>query len=117
MEKPSPIDRRKYPRVRTDAVMAIRRVDEDTKLAHGVDLGIGGIRFFSVGLELELGDRIEVTFTLGRDTATVVGKTIRVIDLDAFTQEVALSFLEVAPGTLEKFYEYGLAEEGDGSGD
>jgi hypothetical protein len=111
MKKAPSIDRRKYPRVRTDAVMAIRRLDESSKLAHGVDLGLGGIRFFCVGLELELGDLIEVTFTIGRDTATVVGRAIRTIDLDAFTQEVALAFVDLVPATLEKFYELGLGEE------
>jgi glutamate formiminotransferase len=111
MEKPDSVDRRKYARIRTDAVMAIRRVEDAAKLAHAVDLSVGGIRFHCVGLELNLGDLIEVTFNLGDQTATVVGRTLRLIDLDAFTQEVAIGFVEVEPEVLERFYELGLGDE------
>jgi glutamate formiminotransferase len=111
MDKPGNADRRKYPRIRTDAVMAIRRVEDAAKLAHAVDLSIGGIRFQCVGLELELGDTIEVTFNLGDRTTTVVGRTLRLTDLDAFTQEVALGFVEVDPEVLERFYDLGLGDE------
>jgi hypothetical protein len=111
MKKPESLDRRKYARIRTDAVMAIRRVEDAAKLAHAVDLSIGGIRFHCVGLELNLGDVLEVTFNLGDQTATVVGKTLRLTDLDAFTQEVAIGFVEVDPEVLERFYELGLGDE------
>jgi hypothetical protein len=88
------IDRRKYPRVRTDSLVSIRRIETPPPaLAHALDLSLGGIRFQCVGVELELGEVVSVTLTLGDRTATVVGKLVRVTDLDAFTQEVALAFL------------------------
>ena len=111
MQKPRPIDRRKYPRILTDALIAIRPVADLATLAQGLDLGVGGIRFQCVGLELELGDCIEVTFDLGGESAIVVGRTVRVTDLDAFTQEIGLAFAKIDPEIIERFYEAGLIEE------
>ena len=95
------IDRRKYPRVRTDSVVSIRRLGPPEVLAHALDLSLGGIRFQCVGVELELGEAVAVTLTLGNRTATVIGRLMRLTDLDAFTQEVALEFLECDQQTLE----------------
>jgi hypothetical protein len=113
MPKPSPSDRRKYPRVRTDAVVAIRRIDDGMQLAQGVDLGLGGIRFQCVGLDLDPGQPVEVTFNLGDRTSAVLGCIVRSTDLDPFTQEIALAFLHVDPETLERFYELGLTDDED----
>jgi hypothetical protein len=109
MRKPSPEDRRKYPRVRTDAVVAIRRMDDGLQLAHGVDLGIGGIRFQCVGLDLDPGQPVEVTLNLGDCTRSVIGQIVRCTDLDPFTQEIALAFVQVDPDTLDRFQELGLS--------
>lgn len=86
-------ERRKYPRVRTDSVVSIRRLDAPEMLAHATDLSLGGIRFECVGVELEVGETVCVTLTLDDRTASVVGRLVRVVELDAFTQEVALAFL------------------------
>jgi hypothetical protein len=88
-------DRRKFPRVRTDSVIAIARLDPEESLAHAIDLSLTGIRFQCVGIELSLGDVLRVTLTMGEKTITVTGQLVRVTDLDAFTQEVGLAFLEV----------------------
>lgn len=88
-------DRRKYPRIHTDAVVSIARIETSTSLGHAMDLSQGGIRFQCVGVELDLADVVRVTLTLGSDTIDVVGRMVRVVDLDAFTQEVALAFLDV----------------------
>ena len=88
-------DRRKYPRVHTDAVVSIARIETPTSLGHALDLSQGGIRFQCVGVELDLEDVVRVTLTLGCDTIDVVGVLVRIVELDAFTQEVALAFLDV----------------------
>ena len=41
-----------------------------------------------------------MTFNLGDRTVAVVGVLVRVTDLDAFTQEVALAFTQVDEDTL-----------------
>jgi PilZ domain len=96
----STFDRRKYPRVRTESLVSIARVDTRESLAHALDVSIGGIRFQCVGLEVDLGETLRVQLTIGDRTIQVVGKLVRVTDLDGFTQEVALSFTEVDDDTL-----------------
>ncbi|MFI5316128.1 MAG: PilZ domain-containing protein [Myxococcota bacterium] len=93
-------DRRKYPRVRTESLVSIARVDTRESLAHALDVSIGGIRFQCVGLEVDLGETLRVQLTIGSRTILVVGRLVRVTELDGFTQEVALSFTEVDPETL-----------------
>jgi hypothetical protein len=100
------VDRRKFPRVHTDSVVSISRVDTPASLGHALDVSLGGIRFQCVGVELELGDVVSVVMTLGRETLEVKGELLRVTDLDAFTQEVALGFTEVDPEALEILKEH-----------
>jgi hypothetical protein len=96
MDEETGSDRRKFPRVRTDSVISIARLDPPpTSLAHAIDLSMNGIRFQCVGVELVLGDLLRVTLTLGDETVTVEGQLVRVTDLDPFTQEVALAFSTV----------------------
>ena len=75
-------------------------MDSREALAHALDVSIGGIRFQCVGLEVELGEVLRVLLTIGERTLSVVGRLVRVTELDGFTQEVALSFTEVDPDTL-----------------
>ncbi len=114
MSKSDPSNRRKYPRVINEAVVSLRRLDSTPSLAHGLDVGVGGIRFQCVGLDLDLNESVEVTFNLGDCTESVVGQIVRITELDAFTQEIALAFLHVEPETLERFYEVGLASDDEG---
>ena len=96
----STFDRRKYPRVRTSRSCRSRAWTRARSLAHALDVSIGGIRFQCVGLEVDLGETLRVQLTIGDRTIQVVGKLVRVTDLDGFTQEVALSFTEVDAETL-----------------
>jgi c-di-GMP-binding flagellar brake protein YcgR len=93
-------DRRKYTRVMTESLVSIARVDAPSMLASALDLSAGGIRFQCVGLDLELGETIRVDLTLNEQTICVIGELVRVTDLDTFTQEVALSFLQVDPSAM-----------------
>ncbi len=106
-------ERRQYIRIRTDSVMSIRPIENRDHLVHGLDLGLGGVRFACVGLELELGALIEVTFNLGDQTPTVLGRIVRLTDLDSIAQEVGLTFVKVDPDVLERFYEFGLAGDAE----
>lgn len=100
MVKDDTFDRRKFPRVRTESLVSIARLGSQPALASALDLSRGGIRFQCVGLEVEQGERLRVTLTLGDQTVDVVGVLVRVTELDAFTQEVALTFARVDLETL-----------------
>ena len=107
--KDGTFDRRKYPRVRTESLVSIARVDTREALAQALDVSIGGIRFQCVGLEVELGEVLRVLLTIGDRTLSVVGKLVRVTELDGFTQEVALSFTEIDAEAL-RFLSSNLSE-------
>ena len=94
-------DRRKYPRVMTESIVSIERVSRPRGLAHALDLSMAGVRFQCVGLELDPGETVRVQLNLNDETVSVVGTLVRVTELDAFSQEVALTFMDVDPETQE----------------
>ncbi len=92
MDQPPQDNRRQYPRIRSEALVVVCRVEGEIQLGRGHDLGIGGVRFQCLDpFDFGLGEVIEVTLALGEDSVTVVGKTVRVIDKGQ-TREVALEF-------------------------
>ena len=101
LAKDPTFDRRKYPRVRTEAVVSIAQVEAKDVLAQAVDLSLNGIRFQCVGLDVVPGELLRVTLNLEGNEASAVPKLVRVTDLDAFTQELALTLIEVDARTLE----------------
>jgi hypothetical protein len=72
---------------------------------------VGGIRFQCPGQELEVGDVVEVTFTLEDHSATVTGKVVHVRELGLLSQEIALAFIEMDTVTLQRLHE--LVSSGD----
>ncbi len=93
-------ERRKYPRIATDQVISFAMVEASDQLGVSKNLSAGGIRFEAVGCELELGDRIRVTFNLGEHTVVAVGTVNWATELDALTLEVGLEFNEIDPEAL-----------------
>ena len=106
MAKDPTFDRRKYQRVMTEALVSIARVESADVVAHAVDLSEGGIRFQCVGLEVELGELLRVTLNLGGSEVSAVGKVVRITELDAFSEELALALVEVDARTLELLHEH-----------
>ncbi len=100
--KDDTFDRRKFPRIQTDALVSIARVNVEDVIGHAHDISIGGIRFRCVGLEIDQGEILRVTLNLEGAIVCVVGEVRRVTDLDAFTQEFAISFVEVDAETAIK---------------
>ena len=94
-------NRRKYPRVMTESLVSVGRIDAREALAHALDLSVGGLRFQCVGLDVRLGDMLKVTITLGERTMSLIGQLVRVDQLDEFTQEVALVFLKMEDETRQ----------------
>ncbi len=106
MAKDSLFGRRKYPRVQTEVLFSVTRVDASDGVAHAVDLSLGGIRFQSVGLEFEVGQILRVVLNLGGTEVSAIGKLMRITQPDAFTQELALAFVEVDARALKLLEEY-----------
>lgn len=90
-------DRRKYPRLDTDQMIAVAHVDESRHMARGQDVSLGGIRFQIVGAEIHLGEAIRIYFNVEDQTLSALGRVVWATELDAFTTDVGLEFLEIDP--------------------
>lgn len=101
MAKDPTFDRRKYPRVRTETLVSIARMEAKDVVAHAVDFSLGGIRFQCINLDLGVGELLRVTLNLGGQEVLLVGKVVRSTELDAFVQELALALIEVDADALE----------------
>ena len=96
MKSDPTFDRRRFPRVRSEALISLAPLDADTALAHAVDLSIDGVRFHCVGMDLKEGELLKVTFTFGERTLGVVGRILRAEWIDGVAQEVAIRFLKMS---------------------
>ena len=93
-------ERRKYSRLPTDHVISFAHVDSRDRLAVGKNLSTGGIRFEVVGCEIGQGDFLRVTFNVGDHTVVATGQVKWATEVDPFTLDVGLEFVEVDPIAL-----------------
>ena len=98
-------ERRKYTRLATDQVISFAPVDTRDRLAVGKNLSEGGIRFEVVGCEIGLGECIQVTFNLERHTIVATGQVKWATEIDAFTVDVGLEFIDIDPDALRMVQE------------
>ena len=90
-------ERRKYHRIATDQVISFAEIDRPDQLAVSKNLSSGGISFEAVGVEINLGDTLRVTFNVGDATVVATGKVVWATDTDPITQEVGIEFHEIDP--------------------
>ena len=60
-------------------------------------LRLPGIRFETVGCEIELVEVLRVTFNVEDETIVAVGRVIWATELDPITLDVGLEFVEIDP--------------------
>lgn len=92
--------RRDYARISYEAIVSVARASIVDVAAQALDVSLGGLRFEVEGLELQLADTVRVTLDLEGQAVSLVGQLVRVTELDAFSQEIALAFLEIEPEAL-----------------
>ena len=93
-------ERRKYHRIATDQVISFAEVDRPDKLGVSKNLSTGGISFEAVGIEINLGDVLRVTFNVGDRTVVATGKVAWAVDTDPITQEIGIEFHEIDPDAV-----------------
>ena len=112
--KPNPksvrLERRKYRRIATDQVISFAHVSDRDLLGVGRDVSPSGIRFEAVGVELDLGDVIRVTFNVGEHTVVATGRVIWSTEIDPISSEVGLEFIEIDPSAQQILDELGEAD-------
>jgi hypothetical protein len=100
MGKSAGLERRKYKRIGTDHVISFAHVDARDRLAVGKNLSPGGIRFEVVGCEIGEGEHLRVTFNVGDQTVVATGQVRWATEIDPFTLDVGLEFLDIDPMAL-----------------
>lgn len=94
-------ERRRHPRVRTDIMLSIERLDGHGRVGHIMDMSLGGVRLQSVGHRLIREEVVRLAFNMGGDMFIFFAKAIRIKKLDAFSQEVTLAFTGMDPERRE----------------
>ena len=61
--------------------------------------------FIAVGIEINLGDVLRVTFNIGDHTVVATGKVVWATDTDPITQEVGIEFHEIDPEAVRMLEE------------
>lgn len=97
MHKSEGSERRKYHRIATDQVISFSEIDRPDQLAVSKNVSTGGISFEAVGIEINLGDVLRITFNVGNRTVVATGKVVWATDTDPITQEVGIEFHEIDP--------------------
>lgn len=94
-------ERRKYHRIATDQVISFAEIDKPEILGVSKDISSGGIRFEAVGIEINFGDVLRVTFNVGDETIVASGTVVWATDTDPITQEIGIEFFEIDPRAVE----------------
>ena len=112
MGNPAGEERRKYRRIGTDQVVSFAPVDARDLLGVSRDLSSGGIRFEAVGCEIDMGEVLRVTFSVGEQTVVAIGRVAWSTEIDPMTLDVGLEFVEIDPQAIELLDEVTAVEIG-----
>ncbi len=94
-------ERRKYHRIATDQVISFSEIDQPQLLGVSKNVSTGGIRFEAVGVEINLGDVLRVTFRVADRTVVADGTVVWATDVDPITQEIGIQFHDIEPEAVE----------------
>ena len=103
-------DRRKYRRIGSEQVISYAPVAAPDREGVSLNLSRGGIQFRAIGCEIDADEVIRVTFSFEDQTIVAVGRVAWATEVDAFTTEVGLEFLEIDPLALEMLEEKSLVD-------
>ncbi len=112
MGQPGGDERRKYRRIGTDQVISFAPVDTRDLLGVSRDLSVGGISFEAVGCEIEQGEVLRVTFSVGDQTVVAIGRVAWSTEIDPMTLDVGLEFVEIDPEAIDKLDNVTATEAG-----
>ncbi len=97
-----------HPRIKTQARVSIARADPPDVVAETVDVSLSGVLFQCAALGVEVNDLVRVTLQVGDDEISLLGRLVRIRDVDAYAQELAVTFVnmdEARFALLQEFLE------------
>jgi hypothetical protein len=68
-------------------------------------VSLGGVRFAVVGYDLRDDELMRVTFNLGQESVSAIGRVTRLQKLDPITIEASLEFVRIDPWAERLFEE------------
>jgi hypothetical protein len=101
MGNPSGEERRKYRRIGTDQVISFAPVDARDLLGVSRDVSSGGIRFEALGCEIDMGEVLRVTFSVGDQTVVAIGRVAWSTEIDPMTLDVGIEFVEIEASAVD----------------
>ena len=78
-------------------MISFSELDRNDQLGVSRDISAGGIRFEAVGIEVNMGEVLRITFNLGERTVVAIGTVVWATDTDPITQEIGIEFHEIDP--------------------
>jgi hypothetical protein len=93
-------------------VVSFAPVDTRDLLGVSRDMSAGGIRFEAVGCEIELGEILRVTFSIGDQTVVAIGRVVWSTEIDLMTLDVGLEFVEIDPEAVDMLDQVTAIEAG-----
>jgi hypothetical protein len=100
-----PPERRKHRRLRSDQTFTVTPFAGREMMAECKDVSLGGVRFAVVGYDLREDELMRVTFNLGQESVSAIGRVARLKKLDPITIEAALEFVRIDPWAERLFEE------------
>jgi hypothetical protein len=88
-------ERRRFQRIPIDQVVSFAELGRLEQIGRGINLSDGGIRFQAVACEIELGDRLRLTFVVLGQRVTATGTVAWATEIDPLTLEVGIEFHEI----------------------
>ncbi len=88
-------EQRKFHRIASDQVISFAEIDRPELLGVSKNISTGGISFEVMGVEINLGDILRVTFNVGDQAIVASGEVVWATDTDPITQEVGIEFHEI----------------------
>lgn len=96
-------ERRRFPRIRSENLVLVKKVDEkpEKAVARSVDVGMGGCRFVN-DYRLGKGEVVEMVLVFDKDFIEVVGRVLYELPRDDGRFDIGIEFAVIGKGDKER---------------
>lgn len=88
-------ERRKFQRIPMEQIVSFAHLGRGDQLGQGINLSAGGVSFQAVACEIDLGDRLNLTFSILNQLVSAEGTVVWATEVDPLTLEVGIEFSEI----------------------
>ena len=88
-------ERRKFQRIPMEQIVSFSKLGHGDQLGRGINLSAGGVSFQAVACEIDLGDRLNLTFSVLDQLVSAEGTVVWATEGDSLTLEVGIEFSKI----------------------